>query len=98
MGVFHNHCVSDSLFNCRVVCTKPSCRLMMLPAIDKPGYFGFYLGGRTLDIDLDTLVADEQALRLALRKQVDREDLVFGKIDNVTSYRSVVSTYPDSTD
>ena len=63
---------------------------MLLPAIDKPGYFGFYLSG--VSLDLDALVADEQALRLMLRERVEREDIVFGKIDTVTAYKYAIAT------
>ncbi|EPS96865.1 hypothetical protein FOMPIDRAFT_138137 [Fomitopsis schrenkii] len=59
--------------------------LMLLPTIEKPGYFGFFLSGGALD--LKRLVTDEQALRHLLRKRVDREDLVFGRIDFVIAYR-----------
>lgn len=58
---------------------------MLLPTIEKPGYFGFFLSGGALD--LKRLVTDEQALRHLLRKRVDREDLVFGRIDFVIAYR-----------
>ena len=59
----------------------------MLPTIDKPGYCGFYLTGE--DLDLAGLVSDEDALRRTCRERVDREDLVFGRIEVVSLYRHV---------
>ena len=91
MGGLQNRRVGDWLSKCQVGRTKPSHRLVLLPAIDKPGYFGFYLSG--VSLDLDALVADEQALRLMLRERVgERKDLVFGKIDTVTAYKYAIAT------
>ena len=90
MGGLQNRRVGDWLSKCQVGRTKPSHRLVLLPAIDKPGYFGFYLSG--VSLDLDALIEDEQALRLMLRERVEREDIVFGKIDTVTAYKYAIAT------
>lgn len=59
---------------------------MLIPT-EKPGYFSFLLTED--DLDFERLVTDEDALRKKFRERVQREDLTFGRLEAVSSWRHV---------
>ncbi|KZT68267.1 monooxygenase [Daedalea quercina L-15889] len=57
--------------------------LIVMPT-ERPSYFSFIFTGH---LDPSTLLADEDALRQALYKRIERDDLVFGEFEAVSLYR-----------
>ena len=59
----------------------------MVPT-EKPGYFSFFFTGNGREPpDIAKLVEDEEALRTAFRERIERNDIVFGKFEAVSSWR-----------
>ena len=59
----------------------------MVPT-EKPGYFSFFFTGTGRGYpDIPKLLADEEALREALRERIERSDIVFGKFEAVSPWR-----------
>ena len=61
--------------------------LVLVPT-EKPGYFSFFFTGNGREYpDIPKLVEDEEALREAFRERIERNDLVFGKFEAVSSWK-----------
>lgn len=56
----------------------------MIPT-EKPGYFSFILVGNGMD--LERMLTDPEEVRQALRKRVERTDLVWGELEAVSHYK-----------
>lgn len=62
----------------------PCLSLILIPT-EKPGYFGFIVTGE--DLDMAKLLVDEEGLRRVFRQRVERQDLAFGELEAVSSFR-----------
>ncbi|KAH9907123.1 FAD binding domain-containing protein [Fomitopsis serialis] len=62
----------------------PGSGYLLMTPTEKPGYFTIGLTGET---DVEKLVADRDALIHAILKRIERQDLVFGQVEAVSSFR-----------
>ena len=65
--------------------------LIIMPT-ERPGWFWHIMTGENLDAQ--TLVTNEDALRQALQDRVQRQDLTFGRFEAVSSWRLVCRMHP----
>lgn len=64
-----------------------TCLRLIVSPTEKPGYFSFIMTGENPDAQI--LTSDQVSLRQSLRNRVERQDLIFGQFEAVSSWRFV---------